>query len=96
MISRMLLSSLLLDISIDLTVIRDNEVRYTKLVTFVLLIVLAITIGAHLWMTGMEWIDAASSLRKIGGGLILALSGLFIIGPLWLGYFVGAQLVELL
>nr|GFD02543.1 hypothetical protein [Tanacetum cinerariifolium] len=71
-LAAMLLYSVLLRINISL--VTNNKINYGSLFMFVVLLVLVIVIGGHIWLAGMELVQSSSYLRKTIGGLLLAVA----------------------
>ena len=86
--------TLFLDLSISL--VTNNKLNYSSLVTLVLVLLIALVVGAHLGMTGIDWVQHPGALRKVGGGLLLLGAGLCVLAVLGLGYWEVTQLVDLL
>jgi hypothetical protein len=94
MLAAMLLYIALLRINISL--VTNSKINYGSLLLFVVLLLIVITIGGHLWLTGMDLAQSPSYLRKAVGGLLLAVAALFILGPVGIGYWEFTQLASLL
>lgn len=86
----MLLYIALLRITISL--VTNNKINYGSLLLLVVLLLIVITIGGHLWLTGIDLAQSPSYLRKAVGGLLLAAAILFILGPVGIGYWEFTQL----
>ena len=93
MLAAMLLYIALLRINISL--VTNSKINSGSLLLFVVLLLIVITIGGHLWLTGMDLAQSPSYLRKAVGGLLLAVAALFILGPVGIGYWEFTQLAAL-
>lgn len=81
-------------LAFNISLITNNKINYSSVVTLVLLLLSVIVIGVHLWMSGIDFLKSASILWKIAGGVALLAAVSCILFALGLGYWECMQLID--
>ena len=77
---------------ISISLIQEGKVNYIALTE---LVVATLLLGFCLWRVGLDWVDASTSIRKVGGVIILAIATLYSLAVLWFWQWEVAELFDM-
>jgi hypothetical protein len=76
---------------VSISLIQEGKINYIALTE---LVIATLLLGFCLWQVGLDWVDASTRVRKVGGVILLTIATLYSLAVLWFWQWEVAELFD--